>query len=126
MSETKGGTAPKGFSAGGRLSASAQRPTSALNLKLCSVENSFSLAIANVRRPETHKRLMYLIMAAFMHPAIARVMLTLFAPPAAHGPPQEELDREAGAERGADDGQREERRAHPARLRSGSRAHRSR
>jgi len=47
----------------------------------------FSLAIANVRRPETHKRLMYLVMAAFMHPAIARVMLTLFAPPGAHGPP---------------------------------------
>jgi hypothetical protein len=47
----------------------------------------FSLAIANVRRPETHKRLMYLVMAGFMHPAIARVMLTLFAPPGAHGPP---------------------------------------
>src|SRR5438874_2136718 len=31
----------------------------------------FSLAIANVRRPETHKRLMYLIMVGFMHPAIA-------------------------------------------------------
>lgn len=47
----------------------------------------FSLAIANVRRPETHKRLMYLLMAAMMHPAIARVMLTLFAPPGAQGPP---------------------------------------
>src|SRR5437660_12180694 len=47
----------------------------------------FSLAIANVRRPETHKRLMYLIMVGFMHPAIARVMLTLFAPPGAQGPP---------------------------------------
>ena len=47
----------------------------------------FSLAIANVRRPETHKRLMYLIMAAFMHPAIARVFVTLFAPPGAEGPP---------------------------------------
>ena len=47
----------------------------------------FSLAIANVRRPETHKRLMYLIMVAFMHPAIARVFLVLFAPPGAQGPP---------------------------------------
>lgn len=47
----------------------------------------FSLAIANVRRPETHKRLMYLIMVGFMHPAIARVFLTLFAPPGTQGPP---------------------------------------
>ena len=47
----------------------------------------FSLAIANVQRPETHKRLMYLVMVALMHPAIARVVLTLFAPPGAHGPP---------------------------------------
>jgi hypothetical protein len=47
----------------------------------------FSLAIANVRRPETHKRLMHLIMVGFMHPAIARVMLTLFAPQGAQGPP---------------------------------------
>jgi len=47
----------------------------------------FSLAIANVRRPETHKRLMYLIMVGLMHPAIARVMLTLFVPQGAQGPP---------------------------------------
>src|SRR5689334_14639266 len=47
----------------------------------------FSLAIANVPRPETHKRLMYLIMVGLMHPAIARVVLTLFAPPGAQGPP---------------------------------------
>jgi hypothetical protein len=47
----------------------------------------FALAIANVRRPETHKRLMYLIMVGFMHPAIARVLLTLFAAPGAQGPP---------------------------------------
>src|SRR5882762_5152721 len=39
----------------------------------------FSLAIANVRRPETHKRLMYLIMVGLMHPAIARVMLIVVA-----------------------------------------------
>lgn len=47
----------------------------------------FTLAIANVRRPETHKRLMYLVMVGFMHPAIARVVLTVFAPPGAQGPP---------------------------------------
>ena len=47
----------------------------------------FALAIANLRRSETHKRLMYLVMAGFMHPAIARVALTLFAPPGAQGPP---------------------------------------
>ena len=47
----------------------------------------FCLAIASVRRPETHKRLMYLLMVGFMHPAIARVVLTLFAPPGSHGPP---------------------------------------
>jgi hypothetical protein len=34
-----------------------------------------------------HKRLMYLIMVGFMHPAIARVFLTLFAPPGTQGPP---------------------------------------
>jgi hypothetical protein len=45
----------------------------------------FALAIANVRRPETHKRLMYLLMAGMMIPAIARVFLTLFAPPGAAG-----------------------------------------
>jgi len=49
----------------------------------------FVTAIANVRRPEIHKRLMYVLMSALMIPAIARVFLTLFAPPdaAAHGPP---------------------------------------
>ena len=47
----------------------------------------FSVAIAQVRRAETHKRLMYLMMVGFMHPAIARVMLTLFAPAGAQGPP---------------------------------------
>jgi hypothetical protein len=47
----------------------------------------FALAIANARRPETHKRLMYLVMVGFMHPAIARVALTLFAPPGAQEPP---------------------------------------
>src|SRR5204862_8266517 len=45
------------------------------------------LAIANEQHTETHKRLMYLSMVGFMHPAIARVVLTLFAPPGAQGPP---------------------------------------
>jgi hypothetical protein len=30
---------------------------------------------------------MYLVMVGCMHPAIARVVLTLFAPPGAHAPP---------------------------------------
>lgn len=41
----------------------------------------FSAAIANVRRPEVHKRLMYTLMCGLMIPAIARVFLTLLAPP---------------------------------------------
>src|SRR5579863_188766 len=45
----------------------------------------FSVAIAQVRRAETHKRLMYLIMVGFMHPAIERVFVTLFAPPGTQG-----------------------------------------
>lgn len=40
----------------------------------------FALAIANVHRPQVHKRLMFSLMVAFMVPAIARVFLTLFAP----------------------------------------------
>jgi len=49
----------------------------------------FALAIANVRRPEVHKRLMYVLMAGAMVPALARVFLTLFAPAGAMagGPP---------------------------------------
>jgi hypothetical protein len=49
----------------------------------------FALAIANVRRPETHKRLMYVLMSGMMIPAIARVFLAFLAPPgvADHGPP---------------------------------------
>jgi hypothetical protein len=48
----------------------------------------FAAAIANVRKPETHKRLMYVLMASMMTPAIARVFLTLLAPAgAADGPP---------------------------------------
>ena len=49
----------------------------------------FVAAIANVRRPEVHKRLMLVLMSGLMIPAIARVFLTLFAPPgaASGGPP---------------------------------------
>jgi hypothetical protein len=48
----------------------------------------FAAAIANIRKPEVHKRLMFVLMAAMMTPAIARVFLALLAPPgAADGPP---------------------------------------
>jgi hypothetical protein len=49
----------------------------------------FALAIANVRRPEIHKRLMYVLMAGLTVPAMARVFLAFFAPPgaASAGPP---------------------------------------
>lgn len=49
----------------------------------------FALAIANVRRPDVHKRLMLLLMVAFMHPAVARVFVALLAgPDTGHsGPP---------------------------------------
>jgi hypothetical protein len=45
----------------------------------------FALAIANVRRPEIHKRFMYLLMATMMTPAIARVFLVILAPPGVDG-----------------------------------------
>jgi hypothetical protein len=47
----------------------------------------FILAIVKIRRPETHKRLMTLLMIGIMTPAIARVFLTLFAAPGLLGPP---------------------------------------
>jgi hypothetical protein len=47
----------------------------------------FALAIVNIRKPETHKRLMTLLMIGIMTPAIARVFLTFLAPPGAVGPP---------------------------------------
>lgn len=49
----------------------------------------FTLAIVKIRRPEVHKRLMVLLMASMMTPAIARVFITLLAPPGATagGPP---------------------------------------
>jgi hypothetical protein len=49
----------------------------------------FAMAIANLRRPRVHKRFMMLLMIGMLTPAIARVFLTLFAPPGsgADGPP---------------------------------------
>jgi hypothetical protein len=47
----------------------------------------FTLAIVKIRRPETHKRLMTLLMIGIMTPALARLFLTFFAPPGAVGPP---------------------------------------
>lgn len=47
----------------------------------------FALAIVKIRQPEAHKRLMTLLMIGIMTPAIARVFLTLFAPPGLLGPP---------------------------------------
>jgi len=47
----------------------------------------FTLAIVNIRKPQVHKRLMLLLMVGIMTPAIARVFITLFAPPGLAGPP---------------------------------------
>lgn len=49
----------------------------------------FIAAIVNIKRPETHKRLMTLLMIDMLKPAVGRVFITLFAPPsaAAAGPP---------------------------------------
>ncbi|HEX3911989.1 MAG TPA: hypothetical protein VHW71_00665 [Steroidobacteraceae bacterium] len=47
----------------------------------------FTLAVAKVRKPELHKRLMTLLMISIMTPAIARLFLTFFAPPGLIGPP---------------------------------------
>jgi hypothetical protein len=47
----------------------------------------FILAIVKIRKPESHKRLMTLLMIGIMTPALARVFLTLFAPPGVAGPP---------------------------------------
>jgi len=46
-----------------------------------------ALAIANTHRPEIHKRWMVMLMSSMMTPAIARVFLTLFAPPGADSQP---------------------------------------
>ncbi|MGI4879677.1 MAG: hypothetical protein ACRYG4_19550 [Janthinobacterium lividum] len=48
----------------------------------------FIAAIVNIRRAEWHKRLMIMAVIPMMHAAMARVFLTLLAPPhAADGPP---------------------------------------
>ncbi len=47
----------------------------------------FTLAIANVRRPEIHKRLMLLAGISLLDAAVARWFLTFLAPPGAVGPP---------------------------------------
>ena len=59
-------------------------------IALCSLPllaGFFIAAIANVRRPEIHRRLMYLLMVGLMIPAIARVFLVLLQPAGASGPP---------------------------------------
>jgi len=43
----------------------------------------FTMAIVNIRKSHIHKRLMMLLMIGMLTPAIARVFLTLFAPPGA-------------------------------------------
>lgn len=47
----------------------------------------FTLAIVNVRRPESHKRYLLVAMVPLMQASIARIFLTLFAPPGVAGPP---------------------------------------
>jgi hypothetical protein len=59
-------------------------------IALCSLPlliGLFAAAIANIRRPEFHKRLMYLVMVGLMIPAIARVFVVLLKPAGAVGPP---------------------------------------
>lgn len=59
-------------------------------IALCSLPliiGFFAAAIANIRRPEIHKRLMYLLMVGLMIPAMARVFLVLLKPAGATGPP---------------------------------------
>jgi hypothetical protein len=48
---------------------------------------TFALAVANVRRPEIHKRLMMLAAISILDAAIARWFMTFLAPPGAVGPP---------------------------------------
>jgi hypothetical protein len=47
----------------------------------------FAAGIARIKRPEVHKRLMLLLMVGLMTPALARVFVTLFAPPGAGSQP---------------------------------------
>ena len=48
---------------------------------------AFTLAVANVRRPEIHKRLMLLAGISLLDAAVARWFLTFLAPPGPLGPP---------------------------------------
>ena len=47
----------------------------------------FALAIASIRRPDTHKRLMLLAGISLLDAAVARWFLTFLAPPGPVGPP---------------------------------------
>jgi hypothetical protein len=51
----------------------------------------FSLAIANTRQPETHKRLMLLAGISILDAAVARWFLTFLAPAGPAGPPPVEI-----------------------------------
>jgi hypothetical protein len=51
----------------------------------------FALAVANVRRPEIHKRLMLLAGISLLDAAVARWFLTFLAPPGPPGPPPVEV-----------------------------------
>ena len=51
----------------------------------------FTLAIANTRRPETHKRLMLLAAISILDAAVARWFLTFLAPPGPPAPPPVEV-----------------------------------
>src|SRR5437588_10109359 len=52
---------------------------------------AFTLAIANVRQSETHKRLMLLAGISILDAAVARWFLTFLAPPGPAGPPPVEV-----------------------------------
>ena len=47
----------------------------------------FAAAIANIRRPHIHRRLMYLLMVGLLIAALARIFLILLKPAGAIGPP---------------------------------------
>ena len=51
----------------------------------------FTLAVANTRRPEIHKRLMLLAGISILDAAVARWFLTFLAPPGPAGPPPVEV-----------------------------------
>ncbi len=47
----------------------------------------FALAIVNVKKPDVHKRFMVLASVPMLQAAMARIFMTLFAPPGQIGPP---------------------------------------